>query len=348
MFGILFPLTISVLSVLYSFYLAYKVRRAPAVSERAIQINKAIRDGAKAFLKREYKTIAIVAVILFLFLVIFLNLKTAIGFLLGAVASGLAGAIGMLVSTLANLKVAEAAKKDLKEAFDLSFKGGGVTGFLVVGLALLIISLFYFFTKDLEALVALGFGCSLISLFARLGGGIYTKAADVGADLVGKIEKGIPEDDPRNPAVIADQVGDNVGDCAGMAADLFETYVVTIVSAMVLGKLVFSQIPEAIFLPLSLSSFAILASIFSTFFVKLKNKNIIFALFKSLILAGIFSAIFFYFPISKFSLVLKEKFINFYFPSILGLLIAGGIYLITDYFTSKKYYKKLFINVLVS
>jgi len=337
MFNICFPLLVSILSILFAFFLAIKIKEAPAVSERAIEINKAIREGAKAFLKREYKTIAIVAIILFLFLVSFLNLKTAIGFLLGASASALAGAIGMLVSTLANLKVAEAARKDLKKAFGLSFKGGSVTGFLVVGLALLIISLFYLFTKDLEALIALGFGCSLISLFARLGGGIYTKAADVGADLVGKIEKNIPEDDPRNPAVIADQVGDNVGDCAGMAADLFETYVVTIVAAMVLGKLIFPKIPEAVFLPLSLASLAILASIFSTFFVKLKNKNIAFTLFKSLILAGIFSAILFYFPISEFSSILNQNLINLYLPSIFGLLIAGGIFLITDFFTSKKY-----------
>jgi K(+)-stimulated pyrophosphate-energized sodium pump len=337
MFNICLPLLVSILSILFAFFLAIKIKKAPAISEKAIEIDEAIREGAKAFLKREYKTVAIVAIILFLFFGVFLDFKIAIGFLLGAFASALAGAIGMTVSTLANLKVAEAAKEDLKKAFDLSFKGGSVTGFLVVGLALLIISLFYLFTNDLEALVALGFGCSLISLFARLGGGIYTKAADVGADLVGKIEKQIPEDDPRNPAVIADQVGDNVGDCAGMAADLFETFVVTIVAAIVLGKLIFPKIPEAVFLPLSLASFAILASIFSTFFVKLKNKNIVFALFKSLILAGVFSAILFYFPISRFSLILNQSLINLYLPSIFGLLIAGGIFLITDFFTSKRY-----------
>ncbi len=250
----------------------------------------------------------------------------------------MSGFIGMIISTKANVKVAEAAKKGLKSALSLSFKGGSVTGFLVVGLGLLSVSGFYFLAGDLKALVALGFGGSLISVFARLGGGIYTKAADVGADLVGKIEQGIPEDDPRNPAVIADQVGDNVGDCAGMAADLFETYVVTIVAAMVLGGLLFPNLAEAVFLPLILGSVAILASIISTFFVRLgKDQSIISALYKGVIGAGVLSAIGFLTVIFQFSQSFKIPSLNLYLPTIVGLLIAAGIFLITEFFTSKKY-----------
>jgi K(+)-stimulated pyrophosphate-energized sodium pump len=245
----------------------------------------------------------------------------------------------MMVSTQANLKVAEAAKSGLEEALNLSFKGGSVTGFLVTGLGLLAVSGFYLLTHDLKALVALGFGGSLISVFARLGGGIYTKAADVGADLVGKIEKGIPEDDPRNPAVIADQVGDNVGDCAGMAADLFETYVVTIVAAMVLGGLIFPNFPQAVFLPLILASLTILASIISTFFVKLgKKQSIISALSKGLIGAGILSALGFLPIIFQSAPLLKLSPISLYLPALVGLLIAAFIFLITDFFTSKRYW----------
>jgi K(+)-stimulated pyrophosphate-energized sodium pump len=244
----------------------------------------------------------------------------------------------MMVSTKANVKVAEAAKSGLKSALNLAFKGGSVTGFLVVGLGLFSISVFYFLTKDLGALVALGFGGSLISVFARLGGGIYTKAADVGADLVGKVEKGIPEDDPRNPAVIADQVGDNVGDCAGMAADLFETYVVTLVAAMVLGSLIFPNLSQALMLPLILGSVAILASVIATFFVRLpKSNSIMAALYKGIIVSGILSAIGFFPVISKFGEVLGVKTFNLYLPALVGLLIAGGMFIITEFFTSKSH-----------
>ncbi len=331
------PIIASAFSLVFAFFLIREVRKAPSGSGKMVEISLAIREGAIAFLKREYKTVGIVAIFLFFILSIFLGFKTGLGFLIGAVASALAGFIGMMVSTQANSKVAEATKKGLKPALNLAFKGGSVTGFLVAGLALLAISGFYLLTQDLKALIALGFGCSLISVFARLAGGIYTKAADVGADLVGKIEKGIPEDDPRNPAVIADQVGDNVGDCAGMAADLFETYVVTIVAAMVLGSLLFPNLPQAVFLPLILASLAILASIISTFFVRLRNKNIIFTLFKGLIIAGILSALGFlpiFFQVAK---DFQIPVINLYFPALIGLLIAGFIFLITDFFTSKRY-----------
>jgi K(+)-stimulated pyrophosphate-energized sodium pump len=233
--------------------------------------------------------------------------------------------------------VAEASKEGLKPALSLAFQAGSITGFLVVGLGLFSISLFYFFTHDLKTIIALGFGASLISIFARLGGGIYTKAADIGGDLVGKVEKGIPEDDPRNPAVIADQVGDNVGDCAGMAADLFETYVVTVISAMILGVLIFPQYPEIIFLPLYLSSMAILASLIATFFVRLKKQNILAALYKGLIAAGILAAIGFFPIINNFAKTIGFSSIKIYLSALVGLIIAAGMFMITEYFTSKKY-----------
>ncbi|HUW72027.1 MAG TPA: sodium-translocating pyrophosphatase [Candidatus Humimicrobiaceae bacterium] len=336
-----FPTIVSVFSLFFACFLIRKVKKASSGSGKQIEIAQAIREGAIAFLKRQYKTCSIVGIFLFLLLWLILGWKMAFGFLIGASASGLAGLIGMMISTQANLKVTEAAKSGLKPAFDLSFKGGSVTGFLVVGLGLLVISGLYFLFNDLEVLIALGFGGSLISVFARLAGGIYTKAADVGADLVGKIEEGIPEDDPRNPAVIADQVGDNVGDCAGMAADLFETYVVTIVAAMVLAALMFPGPNQftAVILPIYLAAIAILASIISTYFVKLKETgNPIQALFRGLIIAGVLSAIGFYPIISQTAQSLEIASVNLYLPVVIGLLIAGGMFLITDFFTSKKYW----------
>ncbi len=335
---LLVPIVISLFSLIFAYLLIREVNHAPSGEGKAIEISKAIREGAMSYLKRQYKTVGLVAIFLFLIILFAFGIKSASGFLIGALASGMSGFIGMIISTKANVKVAEAAKKGLKSALSLSFKGGSVTGFLVVGLGLLSVSGFYFLAGDLKALVALGFGGSLISVFARLGGGIYTKAADVGADLVGKIEQGIPEDDPRNPAVIADQVGDNVGDCAGMAADLFETYVVTIVAAMVLGGLLFPNLAEAVFLPLILGSVAILASIISTFFVRLgKDQSIISALYKGVIGAGVLSAIGFLPVIFQFSQSFKIPSLNLYLPTIVGLLIAAGIFLITEFFTSKKY-----------
>jgi len=338
MLSIYFPIIISLISLFFALYLIREVKRAPSGSGKMIEIAQAIREGAIAFLKRQYKAVGMVAIFLFLILWLVLGLKVAFGFLLGALASALAGFIGMMVSTQANVRVADIAKKGLSLALNLAFKGGSVTGFLVTGLGLLSVSGFYYLTQDLKSLIALGFGGSLISVFARLGGGIYTKAADVGADLVGKIEKGIPEDDPRNPAVIADQVGDNVGDCAGMAADLFETYVVTLVAAMVLGNFLFPNLTQAMLLPLILASISILASIISTFFVKLpKSQSIISALYRGLIGAGILSALGFWLIISQISGSFQLRTLNLYLPVFIGLLIAGGMFLITDFFTSKKY-----------
>src|SRR3989344_2182754 len=227
-----FAVISSVVAIVYGLFLAKSILKKSEGSEKMREISSAIREGAKAYLNRQYKTIFYIAIALFVILWLVIGLTTALGFLLGAFLSALAGSVGMNVSVRANSRAAEAARTGLREALSLAFRGGAVTGLLVVGLALLGVSIFFILTGDIKALVGLGFGGSLISIFARLGGGIFTKAADVGADLVGKIEAGIPEDDPRNPAVIADNVGDNVGDCAGMAADLFETYAVTSIAAM--------------------------------------------------------------------------------------------------------------------
>jgi K(+)-stimulated pyrophosphate-energized sodium pump len=334
-----FVILVSVFSLLYTYFLVRKIQKAPDGEGKQIGISLAIKEGAKSYLGRQYKTIAIVGTALFILLLVTFGLNTGMGFLVGAIASGISGYVGMMISTTTNVKVTQAAKKGLKEALSLSFQGGSVTGFLVVGLGLLSVAGFYFITKDLKALVALGFGGSLISVFARLGGGIYTKAADVGADLVGKVEKGIPEDDPRNPAVIADQVGDNVGDCAGMAADLFETYAITTIATMILGNLIFPNNSFLVLLPLILGAVSILGSIIGTFFVKLgKSDNIMGALYKGLIASGILSAIGFYFVINQVS-VSDPSFskIRLYFASLVGLVVAGGMFLITEYFTAKNH-----------
>ena len=332
------PIIVSLFSLVFAFFLIQKIKKAPSGVGLQAEISKYIREGALAYLKRQYQTAALVAIILFLILWIALGFNVGIGFLLGAFSSALAGFIGMIISTQANVKVTEASKTGLKPALNLAFQGGAITGFLVVGLGLLSISLFYLFTQDLKGIVALGFGASLISVFARVGGGIYTKAADIGTDLVGKVEKGIPEDDPRNPGVIADQVGDNVGDCAGMAADLFETYLVTVIAGMILGALLFPHYPEIVFLPLILGAVAILASILATFFVRLgKKENILGALYQGLIFSGIFSAIGFFPIIKNFGDLVGFCAIKIYFSALVGLLIAAGLFVITEYFTSKKY-----------
>ncbi len=329
------PIYISIIAILFVVYLVKKIKDQPSGSERMVGISKAIQEGAVSYLKRQYKAISIVLVFLFILLLITLGFTTAVAFLIGAVLSALSGFIGMIVSTRANVRVAQAATKGLKPALDLSFKGGLVTGLLVVSLGLLAVAGFYFITYDLTAMIALGFGASLISVFARIGGGIYTKAADVGADLVGKVEKGIPEDDPRNPAVIADQVGDNVGDCAGMAADIFETYTVTIIATMILGNLIFKGNPQIVLLPLFLGAVSIIASVIGSFFVRLgKKKNIMGALYKGIVVAGVLSAIGFYPLIHSLDI---DNTRGLYLSALVGLAIVAGMFLITEYYTSKKY-----------
>lgn len=332
-------IVISLFTIFFVFFLVRKIKRFPSGKGKMIKISQAIREGAVSYLKRQFITISWVAIFLFLVITVILGFKTGLGFLVGAVLSAISGFIGMMVSTQANVRVAEASKKGLKPALDLSFKGGLVTGLLVVSLGLLAVAGFHLLIQDFKALIALCFGASLIAIFARLGGGIYTKAADVGADLVGKIEKGIPEDDPRNPAVIADQVGDNVGDCAGMAADMSQTYVITLVAAMFLGASLFPQYPQFIFLPLLLGGISILTSVIGSFFVKLgEKKNIMAALYKGLIVSAVLSALGFY-PVINQLIIKNDLFSStrLYLASLIGLIIAAGMFVITEYYTSKKY-----------
>lgn len=349
---ILFALGCGVLGVIYSIMTAMWVSKQDAGNAKMQEISNAVKEGAMAFLAREYKTVAMVAVPLTV-LLYFLGPWTAIGFVIGTVGSAVAGYIGMMVSVRANVRTAQAAYKGIQAALGLAFKGGSVTGVMVVGLGIIGLAGFYLTVKTaapeqaFHALIGLGFGCSLMSVFARIAGGIYTKAADVGADLVGKVEAGIPEDDPRNPAVIADNVGDNVGDCAGMAADLYETYTVTLVAAMLLAKTVFGAESPWVEFPLMLGGISIIASIIGTFAVRLgKSGYIMGALYKGLAVAGVLAAITFYIVTGEFlkgvdaaSMVSHPSFtqMNVFLMALIGLALTGVIVVITEYFTAAQY-----------
>ena len=321
----------------------------PVGNDRMQEIAKAIQEGAKAYMNRQYLTIGAVGVVLFIALFLALGWATAVGFAIGAILSALAGYIGMYVSVRANIRTAEAATRGVNPALNVAFRGGAITGMLVVGLGIIGVAGYYSFllpadatledaTHAIHALIGLAFGGSLISIFARLGGGIFTKGADVGADLVGKLEAGIPEDDPRNPAVIADNVGDNVGDCAGMAADLFETYAVTIIATMLLGGMVAAEYGmAAIVYPLVLGAVSIIASIIGTFFVKTSDGGkVMVALYKGLIVAGVIAAAAFY-PITNMMLGDSGQAMNIYYSALIGLALTAALVVITEYYTSTEY-----------
>ncbi|MBU6142155.1 sodium-translocating pyrophosphatase [Patescibacteria group bacterium] len=325
-----------VLAVLYSAYIMVWLRTQPNGNEKMREISAAIQGGSSAFLNRQYRSVAMVAVVLLVAIYYFLGFVPAAGFVIGATASAVAGYIGMNVAVRSNAKTAEAASRGLNDALSMAFKAGAVTGFLVVALGLLAIAGFFMATHDVKALIGLGFGASLISVFARLGGGIYTKAADVGTDLVGKVEAGIPEDDMRNPGVIADNVGDNVGDCAGMAADLFETYAVTLVAAMLLGFLI-DKTPTSplVMFPMVIGGLAIVASLFGTFFVKVSEGGTIMgALYKGLIASLVASAVLFY-PATQF--YFGVGYMNFYLSTLIGLAVTALMVVVTDYYTATNY-----------
>jgi K(+)-stimulated pyrophosphate-energized sodium pump len=353
---LVFVIVCGLLAVLYGIFASRSVLSASAGNERMQEIASAIQEGASAYLNRQYTAIGLVGIAIAVILYFLLGWKVAVGYLIGAILSGATGYLGMHISVRANVRTTEAARSSLAEGLNVSFKAGTVTGMLVAGLALLSVSVYYGFLLSegatgrdvVDPLVALGFGASLISIFARLGGGIFTKGADVGADLVGKVEAGIPEDDPRNPAVIADNVGDNVGDCAGMAADLFETYVVSVVATMVLASIFFSSdvAPAVMMYPLMIGAVCIITSIASTFFVRLgASQNIMAALYKGFVASAVLSAIALW-PVTEFVLGMGTEFTvgdkqftgrSLFYCGVIGLVLTGLLIWVTEYYTSTEY-----------
>jgi len=351
---LLYTIAAGFISIIYGYFTAKQILNSSPGNSKMQEIASAIQVGAKAYLNRQYKTIFIVGLVVLVIITYAFSILVGLGYLIGATLSGIAGYVGMLVSVQANVRTAEASRKSLAQGLSIAFKSGAVTGMLVAGLALLSITVYYYLLLKMNieerelinALIALGFGASLISIFARLGGGIFTKGADVGADLVGKVEAGIPEDDPRNPAVIADNVGDNVGDCAGMAADLFETYAVTIVATMVLSSIFFHGNMNMMIYPLTIGGTCILTSIFGTFFVRLgASKNIMAALYKGFVATAILSLLLLY-PLTDFVIGFSTQYniddktfsgMDLYYCGVIGLVITGLIIWVTEYYTGTNY-----------
>ncbi|MFH1784902.1 MAG: sodium-translocating pyrophosphatase [Candidatus Micrarchaeota archaeon] len=325
-----------ILTLLYAVYLAYRVLNQPSGNDKMKEIAKAIQEGANAFLMRQYTTLAIIVVILFAVIWVWLTQEMALAFIAGVISSALAGYVGMQVSVRANVRVAEAAKKGLQPALDLSFKGGAVTGMALAGLGLVGVGVLYLYFGNITPLIGYGFGASLISLFARVGGGIYTKAADVGADLVGKIEKGIPEDDPRNPAVIADNVGDNVGDCAGMAADVFESFVVTVIAAMLIGLTMADSL--LINIPLAIAAIGVFSSIIGSFFVRIGRKatKIMPAFYTGMLISALLMIILSYVYLTNI-VGLTVSVMTLFVPVILGAIVTLLLFVISEYYTATEF-----------
>jgi len=338
---LIYPIAISLIALALASWWAFQFLRMVPTNQKVAEITGFIRKAAKAYLAREYRSIGIVAVVIFLILLVSpLGWKVAFGFAVGAVASALAGYIGMIVSVHANGATTEASESSEAKGFRTSFRSGAVTGLMVAGLALFVVSVFaYFFEGDLGAFLGLGFGGSLVSVFARIGGGIFTKAADVGADLVGKVEAGIPEDDPRNPAVIADNVGDNVGDCAGMAADIFETYIISVLSVMLLGSLLFSEIGSAIMFPLAIGAVGLAATILSLFASKLYPYSTVMKSLYAAVFFAIFISVALLYPATSFLMgdFITYSVMQLYLSVLVGFVLVGGMFAITDYYTSKNF-----------
>ncbi|MEA3292917.1 MAG: sodium/proton-translocating pyrophosphatase, partial [Patescibacteria group bacterium] len=333
------PIIVSIFAIIFALFLIKEINKSPSGSKEMTHISQAIREEAMVFLKREYVVIAIFSVFLFFILFALLGFKVVLGFLIGALFSGLIGLLGIVISTKTNLKVAQASKQDICYALGISFKGGLAIAFLAAGIGLFSVSGVYLLTKNIQALIALGFGCSLVSIFTCLGGVIYAKSADIGAGLAGEQKKDIQKRNPKNSVVILDLIRDNIGNCASVITDLFGTYVVIMVATMALGNLIFPGQAIAILIPIYLAACALLSSIIASFFTRIKNrsKNIISIFYKGILITGVLTAFSFFWVLKAGTFFLNLSFVNFYLSFLTGLIVASGLFLITGYYSSEKH-----------